>query len=346
LTPIGFLLSGTILAVTVRISEPLGFLPVARQTVFDSLEDGVLVVDGNGQVIDANASAATMFEGECMGAGIDTILPDQVFDGESLGADLATGVEVELDRGGERRWYLVRSRTIQQGIRTPGRVLTFTDVTERKRRERMLEQKNQQLEGVADVISHDVQTPLATAKRSRRLIEGELDDPDPAVSESLATIERSHDRLSNLSEHLLVLAREGEPVGESHPVDLESVAADAWEIVDADSQTLEIDGTRTLDADRTRLRQLFENLFRNARDHGGNTVRVGTTPDTFFVEDDGPGLPAGAAETIFEYGYTTEHGNTGLGLAIVESIAAGHGWEVRASEAESGGARFEVRTDP
>ena len=75
------------------------------------------------------------------------------------------------------------------------------------------------------------------------------------------------------------------------------------------------------------------------------TVTVGPSSegDGFYVEDDGPGIPAGERERVFDHGYTTGDG-TGLGLAIVERVADAHGWSVRVGESEAGGARFEIGT--
>jgi signal transduction histidine kinase len=93
---------------------------------------------------------------------------------------------------------------------------------------------------------------------------------------------------------------------------------------------------------------LFENLFRNAIDHGTNgsldstdiTVTVGFD-DVLYVEDNGPGIPEDQREAVFEPGNTTTDDGSGLGLAIVEQIARAHGWEVDATEGADGGARFE-----
>ena len=60
------------------------------------------------------------------------------------------------------------------------------------------------------------------------------------------------------------------------------------------------------------------------------------------VEDGGPGIPEAERERVFEFGRSGNGDGTGFGLSIVEEIAEAHGWTVRATGAESGGARFEV----
>lgn len=59
------------------------------------------------------------------------------------------------------------------------------------------------------------------------------------------------------------LSREGANVGEREPVSLESITRTAWETVDSAIETLVVEQDRLLLADESRLRQLFENLFRN-----------------------------------------------------------------------------------
>jgi signal transduction histidine kinase len=105
-----------------------------------------------------------------------------------------------------------------------------------------------------------------------------------------------------------------------------------------------IDVDARIGADRGRLRQLFENLVRNAVEHGGDgvTVRVGELPEGFAVEDDGPGIDPADREGVFDAGYSTDRHGTGFGLNIVEQIATAHGWNLRLTESETGGARFEV----
>ncbi|PSQ09289.1 hypothetical protein BRC93_13235 [Halobacteriales archaeon QS_5_70_15] len=194
-------------------------------------------------------------------------------------------------------------------------------------------------------------------------------------TEQLEKAAEAVERTGALVDDLLALAREGQGVGDTTPVDLGSAAERAWEGLGAVGR-LEVEASPTVEADPSRLRELLENLFRNAVEHGspsvdpgdiddvverggvgeadatpdgegpGITVRVGPLPDGdgFYVEDDGEGIPEDEREQVFESGYTTSEDGTGFGLAIVRTIAEAHDWSVTLAESEAGGARFEFAT--
>ncbi|WP_435197036.1 ATP-binding protein [Natronomonas sp. EA1] len=200
-----------------------------------------------------------------------------------------------------------------------------------------LRRQNDRLEGFASIVSHDLRNPLNALEGWLELAE-ETGDP-----EHFERAERAIDRMRVLIDDLLTLARAGEAIDDLAPVALAAVAEAAWATVPTEDATIRLETTRTVEADDPRLQQLFENLFRNSTDHGGDTVTVtvGDLEDGFFVADDGPGIPEDAREQVFEDGYTTAADGTGIGLAIVRSIAEAHGWDVRLTASEAGGARFE-----
>jgi signal transduction histidine kinase len=141
----------------------------------------------------------------------------------------------------------------------------------------------------------------------------------------------------------LSFARLGERVVDAKPVDLDRVVEDAWTTVATGDATLEAEALGRVVGDASRLRTLFENLFRNGVEHAGDapTLTVGWDGDALVVADDGPGVPADERDRVFETGYTTTPEGTGFGLGIVKTVAEAHGWRVRVTEAASGGARFE-----
>ena len=201
-----------------------------------------------------------------------------------------------------------------------------------------LERQNDRLEEFAGVVSHDLRNPLEVARGRTELAREECD------SDHLAAVERAHDRMTALIDDLLTLAREGDPVTDAEPVDLGRVVGSCWRTVDTVDATLRNEAEGMILADEGRLRQLLENLIRNAIEHGGEgvSVTVGTLPDGFYVADDGPGIDPDRREEVFDAGHSTSQSGTGFGLRIVEQVADAHGWSVRAVESEAGGARFEV----
>jgi signal transduction histidine kinase len=201
-----------------------------------------------------------------------------------------------------------------------------------------LKRRNKRLEEFASVLSHDLRNPLNVAVGRLELAREETDNED------LELVARALGRTETLIDDLLSLTRQGTPVQETEMVDLAGLATDSWELVQTGEADLRIERTCSLEAAPERLRQLFENLFRNAVDHGGGevTVTVGGREDGFYVADDGPGVDADNREQIFRKGYTTAEEGTGFGLTIVREIVTAHDWDVRVTESADGGARFDV----
>lgn len=178
-----------------------------------------------------------------------------------------------------------------------------------------------------------------------------------------------------LIDDLLTLARSGGAIDDREPVGLAALTDRCWADLETADATLVVEADRRIPADRSRLRQLLENLLRNAVEHSstgnrtqsddaaehsstGNqsrtddavehgenavTVTVGDLRDGFYVGDDGPGIPEAERDDVFEAGYSTADAGTGFGLRIVQQVAEAHDWTIRLTESADGGARFESR---
>nr|WP_255193203.1 ATP-binding protein [Natronobeatus ordinarius] len=250
---------------------------------------------------------------------------------------------------GPERWVRSRGAAVVED----GAVHTLRgavqDVTRTRRQERELGRQNERLAAFSRVVSHDLRNPLNVAQGALSVVETDSEHDD------LEQIAAALDRMETIVDETLALAREGQAVADVEWVDVEPIVDDCWQLVDTTAATLELEVDGRIRADADRLRHVYENLFRNAVEHSstsprshargddsaGVTVRVGTLEDGFFVEDDGPGIPAAEREAIFEPGYTTGDGNTGFGLPIVRRIADAHGWTVTVTDGPAGGARFE-----
>ena len=202
-----------------------------------------------------------------------------------------------------------------------------------------LERQNKRLEEFAGVVSHDLRNPLASAIGWLDVARSDPRNADDAFDR----VETAHERMESLIDDVLALAKAGGSDPDRTTVSLASAMADAWGTVDTRDAALVTRTTATVHAEPSRLQQALENLLRNAVEHGSAdvTVTVGDTPDGFYVEDDGPGIPPDDRDQIFEWGYSTGEDGTGYGLSIVAEVADAHGWNVRVTESGDGGARFE-----
>jgi PAS domain S-box-containing protein len=220
-----------------------------------------------------------------------------------------------------------------------GYVVVSEDATDRREYQQHLERQNDRLKEFTDIIVHDLRNPL-------QLIEGRLHlARETGDAEHFDAIEGTVDRMAALVEDLLEVARHGELITDSGPTDLATVVDTAWEGTGAGvpGASLRYEALGAVHGDERRLYDLFENLFRNSLDHGGEgvTVRVGRLPDGFFVEDDGQGVAPARRDEVFDHGVTSSEDGHGYGLSIVRTIANAHGWDVRLTSGDDDGARFE-----
>ena len=254
------------------------------------------------------------------------------------------GVAISTDRQDEIGRLYDAFENMRDTLRSQIRqAQTAREEAERSSRE--LERQNERLDEFASTLSHDLRNPLTVARGHVELLATRLSDPETDSADLQSHIEKledAHDRIESIIDDVLTLTRKGASVEETAPVPLEAVVTDAWDNIDNKDASIEVAGSRTIDADRTRLLRAFENLFRNAIDHVGPevTVTVGLTEHGFYVADDGPGIPTDTVDDIFEYGHTTSEDGTGLGLSIVKTIAEAHGWQLYIDTTYPDGAMF------
>ncbi len=213
---------------------------------------------------------------------------------------------------------------------------------------------SRQRQFVADA-SHELRTPLTSVLANLELLAESLhDDQGDAARSAL----RSSQRMRRLVADLLLLARtDAARVVAREPCDLAQIAVEAaGELGPVSSEheiSLDINPARVMGS-RDELHRMTINLLENSLRHTppGTAVHVTvlSTPDgkvQLVVEDDGPGIPAELAPTMFERfvrGAGDRGGSSGLGLAIVHAVAKSHGGDVVLQPSQLGpsGARFVV----
>lgn len=233
---------------------------------------------------------------------------------------------------------LARGIELEEATAVIGTVIdTNEDVTEISQ----LRAEVNRLEEFTGIVSHDLRNPLTVAMGRADILASETD-----ANEHTEVLNRSLERMEAIIDDLLTLASGGDAIGTLESVGLRTVAAECWELVATPDAEIvfSIDTDYAVQADRSRLKQLFENLLRNAIEHGGAdvTVTIGDLDNGFYIADDGAGIDSDVIDQIFTPGYSTDSSGTGFGLSIVNQIVVAHGWNIECCKSENGGARFEV----
>ena len=226
-----------------------------------------------------------------------------------------------------------------------------------------LEQSNRELQDFAYIASHDLQEPLRKIMAfSGRLGSKFGDKMGPEAGEYITRMQASTNRMQRLIEDLLAYARvttRGKPFD---PVALGEVAEEAVSNLETRLEetggTVEIGNLPTIEADRTQMVQLFQNLIGNAvkfrRPDVAPLVRVAAEPVEslqngkqhirIVVQDNGIGFEPKYVQRVFQP-FQRLHGRgefegTGMGLAICRKIVDRHGGEITADSTPSVGTSF------
>ncbi len=331
-----------------------------QQALFNSMSEGVLVLDADGRVRLVNQALERLFgvTGDLRGRTVmEALRLHQVQ--ELVNRTLVDGqvqeFELELPGlDGNRSLQVNSAVVLGSDGRQQGLILVCHDLT------RLKQLENTRREFVANV-SHELRTPLSLIKGYvETLIDGAKDNPEVATK-FLQTIEKHADRLTYLIEDLLTISRleSGQIVMNLQRAELREVAehvlSDLESRADARQVRLEnqIPAHAAARADAERLQQVLFNLVDNAIKYGrpGGSVVIGAQKNDnkqieLWVRDDGPGIPPEAQTRVFERFYRVDKarsrdaGGTGLGLAIVKHIVQSHGGEVWVESEPGKGAAF------
>jgi signal transduction histidine kinase len=220
-----------------------------------------------------------------------------------------------------------------------------------------------------DDASHELRTPLSILRGEVELAQLSLTDFEGTADEthlkalraSLASVQEEAERLSRLSEDLLVLARldEGGLALRRRAINVRWLAGDVCDRLGREPPHTWVEGDEVLvNADPGRLEQVLTNLVANARRHALGRVRIRVTDlaergAEIEVADDGPGFPPHLLESAFERFTRADASrgrsrhvpsSAGLGLAITAGVVRAHGGRIEAANGgDLGCARVTIR---
>jgi len=379
-TPLAFAISGACFTLAIYRYGLFTLLPIARDMVVESMDDGVIVLDEQRRLVDLNAAAEryTGCTAASFGRPIDEVVSwwtqavDEdrpVADGHPAIVKVEPGpcffeVKISAVRDGQRRFvgWLVTVHDISSRRRNEAERYTF----ERRVQE---QQQSESLMVLAGGVAHDFNNLLTGILGNADLI-AILSEPESDQRRAAETIVIGAQRAADLVSKMLAYSGGGRVVAAR--VDLDSLVCEMVDLLGASVArhcTLNYDSPGPLplvEADPTQIRQVVLNLIVNAAEAvedsgvitvvtgeeylgqsslGHMTFRDSAAPGPFVfidVVDNGAGMSEHTLSRMFDPFFSTKDTGRGLGMAAVRGIVRGHRAALRVTSAEGQGTRFRV----
>ena len=374
LTPVVFAISLLVLLWAFVYAGLLDIVPIAKQLVIDNMNNGVIVLDVLGRIVDWNLAGQRILgrTGVVIGSPFGQVWPDRP-DLIQQSADAKTRyVELSLETPDDLRHYEVSVLPVlDRHDRLTGRTVSLTDITERKRVEderramevkALVQSKLATLGEVAPGIAHEINQPLTYIST---MIQATLEDFDlkdvdeERVMHRLSESRKYVGRISEIIDHLRTF---GSDEGEMTRVDLGAVLDNTQLILGRWLRQRNValdryseEGLPLVRGNAIQLEQVFIDLIQNAADALSRKrkdariiVTMASLPQRDQVQvkfsDNGPGIAPQLVERVFLPFFTKSevHEGTGLGLAIVHGIVQAHGGTIACESTLNMGTTFTI----
>lgn len=284
-------------------------------------DSAVVFLDERGRIRDTTPAAIDLFPelADARGQPLDTVLPRVA----AIDEREAETIEYTID--GDDRFLLVSTSSVRVG-ESQGRVIVFSDVTTAEQQRRELRRHNEQLEGFASALAHELRNMLQIIEW-RLGVARDRTETGTVEHESVDKAIGANKRLAARVDDFTTLAKYGQTVDRLETVDLETAVEDAWFNAETGDLELVVASHGNIDADPGRLRELLGNVFVFSRLNEAETVTVKLTEDGFTVTGDG-NPPNGDIEGYFTFGESVPTAEAGMKLPNARTFARVHGWDI------------------
>ncbi|MDD1693561.1 MAG: ATP-binding protein [Methanoregula sp.] len=351
LTPIGFLLTGIVLAIGLLGYQLFSAVPVAYSRVFATIHDGVFVINSQFRVIDLNPAAeliVRMRSTQAVGRKLTTLVPPVATLLEHpVPAHEKWQGELLLTQDDQPRYFdVILTPMDEKGIGSSGYLCIFRDVTARKHAELSLMTANRKINLLTRITRHDLENKLMIVHGYIALLR-----KSPLAPAQKEYLDKQEAAVNVMRDHI-AFTRKYQQLGAQAPAwqHAETVFRRAKTQVFLDRVRFSCNvGAVEILADAM-LERVFYNLLDNAMKYGGDRmtgITITSHEDGAFlvivVEDDGEGISERDTKRLFEQGFGK---NTGLGLFLSREILAITDITIEYTGVPGSGGRFEIRVPP
>jgi len=312
------------------------------KTLYDNLPDGVIIIDTGGQITLCNDNVLNMFgytRNEVIGQRIDMFLhPDYrvpimnaFMESVNAGVTNPKGFEIlGLRKDGSQLHFHITSTAIEVDGKVTGLQSLLRDISEKKKAEDLLIHQKDELSKFANFMAHDLRSNLQVILGLAGILE---EEHRPQYA---ADIREAAQKMETILVKSVALADAGSVIGTKDLVDLADLIKEAASVVLPRSVELTLEVIPLVHCDRAKMMQVFQNLLKNAHEHGNATyVAITTTRTdtglTLQITNDGVPIPNENRSRILNSEFTTKSGG-GLGLTIVQRILSAHSWDFALEE--------------
>jgi PAS domain S-box-containing protein len=352
-TPFTFIITGLILFWGIMQHEFLNIIPIARESVIESMSDGYIVVDLADSIVDINRAAlelAGKTKKGVIGRNLNELFGDEVEMFQSEAHEGNFSKEISLKSGLETKFFTLSLSPLMTKDNAEGKLVLIHEITETYRYQEALRQANLKINLMSNITRHDILNQVNVLSGYTELISETLPEDvknDPRMGKYLRNLNKGIETIYSQ----IIFTKDYQELGVVSPIwqSISDTAREAAYPFSGQSLKFSIEESGVEVYADPLLKKAFYNLFDNARAHGEHVTEISVSSlraaDSLVIEvkDDGIGVSPVMKELIFEKSVGK---NTGLGLFLVRSILSITGMEIKETGVEGKGATFEITAPP
>jgi len=352
-TPFSFTITGLILFWSTRQYGFLNIVPIARESVVESMKDGYVVVDLKNSIVDINKAALELTgktRKEILGTDFNELFGERIdlSHNDTYEGDL--GKELSLKRGLDTKFFTFSVSTLKTWDYPEGKLILIHDITEIYRYQEALKQANKKINLMSTITRHDILNQVNVLSGYTELIAETLPQDirnDPRIGKYLKNLNKGIETIHNQ----IIFTKDYQELGVVSPIwqSINTVVKDAAFAFSCQGLKFSIEENELEVYADPLFRKVFYNLFDNSRAHGEHVTEISVSSKkveesvVIEVKDNGIGISPYMKEPIFEKSVGK---NTGLGLFLVRGILSITGMGIKETGTEGEGAKFEITVPP